>query len=116
MRRGYECSFIVQGPDGSGMLVAAPTFAQQPSPDPQKARTTVALLEKAAALVNSKGKVAFDEFRKNGTEWFKGETCLFAYDSKGNVLLNPAFPKRVGTNVSGQKDADSTTSRRSSPT
>jgi cytochrome c len=28
-----------------------------------------------------------------------------SYDLKGNVLLNPAFPKREGTNVTDQKDA-----------
>jgi signal transduction histidine kinase len=30
---------------------------------------------------------------------------LYAYDLEGNVLLNPAFPMREGTNVTGQKDA-----------
>jgi Cache domain len=49
---------------------------------------------------------AFDELRKKGSEWFDGETYLFAYDGKGNVILNPAFPKREGTNVSGQTDAN----------
>ena len=34
-----------------------------------------------------------------------GDTYLFAYDMKANVLLNPAFPQREGTNVTGQKDA-----------
>ena len=46
-----------------------------------------------------------EEFRKRGSEWFDGQTYLFSYDQKGNVLLNPAFPKREGTNVSGQTDA-----------
>jgi len=63
-------------------------------------------VEKAAALVDRQGKAAFVEFRKQGTEWFSGATYLFAYDLKANVLLNPAFPKREGTNVSGQKDAN----------
>jgi signal transduction histidine kinase len=80
--------------------------AQQTPPDSTKARTTVALVEKAAALLDRQGKAAFVEFRKSGSEWFDGDTYLFAYDSKGNVLLNPAFPKREGTNVSGQKDAN----------
>jgi signal transduction histidine kinase len=31
---------------------------------------------------------------------------LFVYDMKANVLLNPAFPQREGTNVTGQKDAN----------
>ena len=39
------------------------------------------------------------------SDWFHGTTYLFAYDLKGNVLLNPAFPQREGTNISGQKDA-----------
>jgi acetylornithine deacetylase/succinyl-diaminopimelate desuccinylase-like protein len=75
-------------------------------PDSPTARRTVALVERAAALVDRQGKAAFAEFRKPGTEWFDGDTYLFAYDTKGNVLLNPAFPKREGTNVSGQKDVN----------
>src|SRR5262249_8249586 len=80
-------------------------FAQTAPPDSPQSRKIVALVEKAAAQVNAHGKAAFDEFRKKGSEWFDGETYLFAYDGKGNVLLNPAFPKREGTNVSGQTDS-----------
>ncbi len=40
-----------------------------------------------------------------GSEWFHGDTYLFVYDLQANVLLNPAFPAREGTNVKGQKDA-----------
>jgi hypothetical protein len=36
---------------------------------------------------------------------FSGNTYLFAYDVKANVLLNAAFPKREGTNVAGGKGA-----------
>jgi methyl-accepting chemotaxis protein len=57
-------------------------------------------------LIGSKGKVAFSEFRIKGSEWFHGDTYLFVYDLKENVLLNPAFPAREGTNVSGQKDTN----------
>ena len=87
------------------LFAVHPALAQEAQPDSPKAKATVALVEKAAALVDAKGKIALAEFRKSGTEWFNGETYLFAYDSKGNVLLNPAFPKREGTNVAGQKDA-----------
>ena len=59
----------------------------------------------AAALIDSKGKAAFANLRKKDSEWFHGDTYLFVYDTNANVLLNPAFPKREGTNVSGQKDA-----------
>ena len=96
---------------GMGLALAAllaaapPLFAQQSPPYSEKAKQTEALVNKAAALIDSKGKAAFAEFRKKDSEWFHGETYLFVYDLKANVLLNPAFPQREGTNVSGQKDA-----------
>lgn len=86
-------------------LVPSAALGQTAPPDSPRSRKIVALVEQAAALANARGKAAFEEFRKKGSEWFDGETYLFAYDSKGNVLLNPAFPKREGTNVSGQTDA-----------
>jgi len=86
-------------------LVPSAGLGQTAPPDSPRSRKIVSLVEKAAALVNARGKGALDEFRKKGSEWFDGETYLFAYDDKGNVLLNPAFPKREGTNVSGQTDA-----------
>ncbi len=87
-------------------LVPSAALGQAAPPDSPRSRKIVALVEKAAALVNARGKAALDEFRKKGSEWFDGETYLFAYDGKGNVLLNPGFPKREGTNVSGQTDAN----------
>ena len=84
---------------------AAPVAQPSPPESPQ-AKKIVTLVERAAARVAVEGKAAFTEFRKKGSEWFDGETYLFAYDMKGNVLLNPAFPKREGTNVIGQTDAN----------
>jgi cytochrome c len=65
-----------------------------------------ALVDKAAALVNSKGKAAFAEFRKEGSEWWFGETYLFAYDMNLNVLLVAAFPENEGKNQTGKKDSN----------
>ncbi|HEV8407451.1 MAG TPA: cache domain-containing protein [Sphingomicrobium sp.] len=81
-------------------------MAQSSPPASPKAEATEALVDKAAALIDAKGRAAFSELRVKGTEWFHGDTYLFAYDLNGNVLLNPAFPSREGTNVSGQKDAN----------
>ena len=72
----------------------------------EQSRAVVALVEKAAALIAKSGKAAFAEFRKRDSEWFRGDRYIFVYDDKGNVLLNPAFPEREGTNVSGQTDAN----------
>ena len=95
----------------AGLLVlvitagAPPALAQQSPPASAQAKQVQALVEKAAALVNEKGKAAFAEFRQPDSEWFHGTTYLFAYDMQANVLLNPAFPEREGTNVTGGKDA-----------
>jgi|SRR6476660_4582245 cytochrome c len=87
------------------LVIAAPSFADDPPPATEQARKVEALVIKAAALADKDGKAALAEFRKKDSEWFHGDTYLFAYDLKGNVLLNPAFPQREGTNVAGQKDA-----------
>ena len=84
----------------------SPVFSQQAPPPTEKSKQTEALVNKAAALIDKNGKAAFAEFRKKDSEWFHGDTYLFVYDMKANVLLNPAFPQREGTNVTGQKDAN----------
>ncbi len=89
---------------GVFLATSPPARAQQAPPDSPRAREIQALVEKAAALVEQKGKAAFVEFRKPNSEWFHGDTYLFSYDAKGNVLLNPAVPKREGTNPAGEKD------------
>ena len=92
---------------GFTVLIASLSCASSQSGPPasERSKQVEALVTKAAALVESKGKRAFVEFAKPDSEWFKGDTYLFAYDMNANVLLNPAFPKREGTNVAGQKDA-----------
>jgi methyl-accepting chemotaxis protein len=87
------------------VATASPVFSQQGPPPSERAKQVKALVTKAATLIDSKGKAAFEDFRKKDSEWFHGDTYLFVYDMNANVLLNPAFPKREGTNVSGQKDA-----------
>src|SRR5262245_55560799 len=87
------------------LAVAWPVFAQQAPPPSEKAKQIEALVTKAAALIDKNGKAAFAEFRKRDSERFHGDTYVFVYDLKANVLLNPAFPQREGTNVTGQKDA-----------
>jgi cytochrome c len=75
-------------------------------PTSEKTKQIVALVGKAAALVDSQGKAAFTEFRKRGTEWFSGDTYLFAYDMKLNVLLVAAFPQNEGKNQTGKTDSN----------
>lgn len=88
------------------MAMVNPAIAQQSAPTSEKAKQIEALVNKAAALIESNGTAAFPEFRNKDTEWFRGDTYLFVYDLKSNVLLNAAFPAREGTNTTGQKDAN----------
>jgi cytochrome c len=88
------------------MLMVNPVTAQQSAPTSEKAKQIEVMVNKAAALVETKGTAAFSEFRKRDSEWWFGNTYLFVYDKDMNVLLNPAFPAREGTNVHGDKDAN----------
>jgi cytochrome c len=84
----------------------SPTFPQQAPPESEKAKQIVALVDKAAALIDSKGKSAFPEFRKTGSEWQSGDTYLFVGDMKGMAIFNGAFPKLEGTDTNGLKDSN----------
>ena len=88
------------------MFMASPASWSQSPPASKEAKEIEAMVEKAAALVESRGRAGFAEFRKRNSEWWFDNTYLFAYDQNLNVLLNPAFPKREGTNPRGEKDAN----------
>ena len=88
------------------IVIASPVISQQSPPTSEQAKRIEAMVNKAAALVEAKGKAAFSEFRKRDSEWWFGNTYLFIYDKDMNVLLNPAFPEREGTNVRGGKDVN----------
>ena len=90
---------------GAQLAISLPAVAGDLPPVTEQARSVEALVDKAAALIDKRGKAAFVEFRRKNSEWFHDSTYLFVYDLKANVLLNPAFPEREGTNVAGQKDA-----------
>jgi cytochrome c len=90
----------------AGLTMASTAQSQEAPPPSEKAKQIEDLVNQAAALVNQRGRAAFDEFRKRDSQWWSGNTYLFAYDDHLNVLLNPAFPKREGTNPSGEKDAN----------
>src|SRR5579872_1583671 len=88
------------------LVIASSARAQEgPPPSPQVKRIED-LVNRAAALVEQRGRAAFAQFKRRDSEWWYGTTYLFAYDDHLNVLLNPAFPKREGTNPSGEKDAN----------
>ncbi|WP_336491256.1 cache domain-containing protein [Methylobacterium nigriterrae] len=79
---------------------------QQPPGGEGQAARIEAMVNKAAALVEARGKAAFSEFRKRNSEWRFDDVYLFVSDLNGRVLLNVEFPQREGTDQLKEKDAD----------
>lgn len=90
----------------AGLTIAGTVQSQEAPPRSDQAKQIEDLVNRAAALVDQRGRAALDDFRKRDSQWWFGNTYLFAYDDHLNVLLNPAFPKREGTNPHGEKDAN----------
>jgi cytochrome c len=87
-----------------GMTFSQAVFAQDQPPSTAEAKRIEALVNKAAGIVDAKGKAALSEFRTRGSEWWSGDIYVFAYAPEGTVLLNPAFPAREGRAYHGEKD------------
>ena len=65
------------------MLIVAPVFAATFEPRSKQSQQLKALVDKAAALVESEGQHAFPEFRKKGSAWYKGDLYLFEVRREG---------------------------------
>ncbi len=87
-------------------LLFSASFAAAQEPNSPKAKQIKAMVDKAAALVEKKGKDAFPEFKKKGNKWFKGDVYVFVNDMKGTTLVNAAFPELEGKNNLELKDAN----------
>ena len=82
------------------------TLISADSPQSPEAKRLVALVDKAAALTESKGKTAFPEFKKKGSEWLKRETYIFIADMNGTILMHPANPELETKSIIDLKDAN----------
>jgi cytochrome c len=85
------------------VAVCVPLFATD-APQGPEAKQIVDSVNRAAALIEQKGKDSFTAFRAKDSAWFKGDTYVFVYDLNGTVLCNPAFAAYEGKNLSGLKD------------
>src|SRR6266699_3303402 len=86
------------------VLIDSAGFSAEP-PQSEEATQIVALVDKAAAFIESKGKDAFPEFIKKESKWYKGETYVFVDDMNGTVLVNPPSPEIKGKKLIDLKDA-----------
>lgn len=85
-------------------LFSFPGFSAE-IPQSEEAKQIVALVDKATALTESKGKEAFPEFRKKDSEWYTGDIYIFVDDMNGTSLVNPPSPEIEGKNFIDMKDA-----------
>ena len=90
---------------GAVGLWDSPAFSAD-APQSPEAKRLVPLVDKAAALIESKGKTAFPEFKKKGSEWLKGESYIFIADMNGVILMHPANPELETKNISELKDVN----------
>ncbi len=86
------------------LAAAAPAFAQAAPPASPKADEVTALVDRAAAALDAKGKSVFPDFREAGGPWRSGPLYLFVVELTGKTLVNAAFPQFDGTDVKLQKD------------
>jgi cytochrome c len=89
---------------GMVYLFSFPGFSAEPSQS-EEAKQIVALVNSAAALIESKGKDAFAEFKKKDSKWYSGKTYVFVDYINGTVLVNPPSPEIEGKNLIDMKDA-----------
>jgi cytochrome c len=85
-------------------LFSLRAFSAAPAHDSPEGKQIVALVDKAAALVESKGKEAFPELKKD-KKWYNDKTYVFVDGMDGLVLVNPPSPEIEGKNLLDWKDA-----------
>lgn len=99
----YGVIFIIFG---AVCIFASPGFSESHEQQSEQIKQIEALVDKAAALIESKGKDAFAEFRKKDSEWHRGDTYIFVDSMDGTVLVLPASPDLEGENIINMKDAN----------
>lgn len=87
-------------------ILVAREFSVSEEAQSEEAKQTMALVDQAAALLESKGTDAFAEFRKKDSQWFKGDTYIFVVDTNGIEVVHPAQPDLEGKSIMDLKDAN----------
>jgi cytochrome c len=90
----------------AAIIFVAPEFSISQEPQSEEPKQTMALVDQAAALLESKGTDAFAEFRKKDSQWLKGDTYIFAFDMNGVEVFHPIQPDLEGKSIIDMKDAN----------
>ena len=74
------------------MTIGHPALSQDQPPSSAEAKRIEALVNKAAAIVDAKGKAALSEFREKGSEWFSSEAVCVRIRARWHRLAQSSFP------------------------
>jgi cytochrome c len=86
-------------------LFFPPAFSAD-APQSKEGQANCSVGRQGGSLTESKGKSAFPEFKKKGSEWLTGETYVFIADMNGIILMHPANPELETKSILHLKDAN----------
>jgi signal transduction histidine kinase len=87
----------------SGVYLADAPKAKNPVAE-MTAPELVNLVREGADLLHEEGEKAFEQFRKKGSKWYKGDTYFFVWNMDGMRALHAADPALEGKNGKDEKD------------
>ncbi|HPU30444.1 MAG TPA: cache domain-containing protein [Syntrophorhabdaceae bacterium] len=98
----WKTSFIklVKSPSGKEYIVGSGIYNMK-----MDRVFAIDVVDDAVNLIQKKGKEAFKELKDPLGDYNYLTTYVFVFDSKGNDLINPAFPGFEGQNVLNLKDS-----------
>ena len=88
------------------LMLSSPEFSISQETQSEEAKQTMALVNQAATLLQSKGTEAFTEFRKKDSKWLKDDTYIFVHNMNGIVLFHPFKPELEGKSMIDWKDVN----------
>jgi signal transduction histidine kinase len=88
---------------GSGVYLADAPMAKRPVAE-LTGPELVKLVREAATLLEQDGEKAYEQFRKKGSKWYKGDTYFFVWNMDGVRALHAADPSLEGKNGRSEKD------------
>jgi len=88
------------------IILLSPRISSSSEPQSEEAKQTMALVDQAASLLQSKGTEAFTEFRKKDSKWLKDDTYIFVLNMNAILLFNPINLELDGKNIIDLKDVN----------
>lgn len=98
----WKSSFVkkVIAPSGKIYVVGSGLYTEK-----MEKSFIIDIVKDAAGLIEKNGMSSFGRFRDEADRFRAKDSYIFVIDSKGNDLVNPAFPNLEGRNLMNMKDS-----------